>query len=167
MPDPRTTALADLDRAIAGLEATPLSPRDSEDVAQLRKIARRLAGPDTPALQSFDPVRFRNLLDLAGPKMAGELLAQLASDLDRCRTQARHGAAARDWGALRASSHVLISLAGSVGALSLQAMAERLHLAATLGSGEPGHALVTSMILELDGLIALVQSTPAPAGDSA
>ncbi|TAG29110.1 MAG: hypothetical protein EAZ40_02920, partial [Rhodobacterales bacterium] len=69
-----------------------------------------------------------------------------------------------DWDALREGSHILISLAGSAGALSLQTMAEALNTAAHAQDGAAAHALVPGLVAELDALIALVRATPVPTG---
>lgn len=61
--------------------------------------------------------------------MAIELLARLTEDLIATDTL-ETGAAVADWKRLREGSHALISLAGSVGALSLQSMSEDLNAVA-------------------------------------
>lgn len=165
--DARTAALAELKRAIAALAPSLKEPRDLQDLAELRRLALRLERVPTPALRDFDRSRFDNLIALAGPAMAGQLLSHLAEDLARCRADGLAGVQKHDWTALRASSHVLISLAGSVGALSLQRMAEALNAAAHLGTGDPAQAFSPDLLSELDALIALVRATPVTAGGTA
>ena len=83
-PDARSAALAELCRAITGLSA---HLQDAEDLALLgvlRDAAEKLSprpAPPAPGLRDFDPTRFQRLLDLAGPSMAGALLAHLQDDL--------------------------------------------------------------------------------------
>ena len=165
--DPRKAALADLGRAIAALAPHLHSADDKATLARLKADVARLsrpAAPPSPGLRDFDPTRFQRLIDLTGPAMAGTLLDHLADDLARCRTRAVSGAQDDNWDALRESSHILISLAGSVGALSLQAMAETLNTAAHAQDSTATHALMPALVAELDALIALVQATPVPAG---
>lgn len=168
--DARTAALAKLGRAIAALTPHLQSADDLATLARLQADFARLSGPaENPALglRDFDPGRFQRLLDLAGPAMASTLLAHLADDLARCRTLALTGSREQDWDALRESSHILISLAGSVGALSLQAMAETLNTAAHGHEATATSALVPALVGELDALIALVQATPSPTAGAA
>jgi dihydrodipicolinate reductase len=165
--DPRKAALADLGRALAALAPHLHSADDKATLARLTADVARLSRPAAPpstGLRDFDPTRFQRLIDLTGPAMAGTLLAHLADDLTRCRTLATTGAKDENWEALRESSHILISLAGSVGALSLQAMAETLNTAAHAQDSTGTRALIPALVAELDALIALVQATPAPAG---
>jgi HPt (histidine-containing phosphotransfer) domain-containing protein len=115
-----------------------------------------------PLPLQFDPDRLRRLLDLVGPTEAQAFLTQLDRDLSDCDRQIAAASARQDWTALREASHILVSLAGSAGALSLQAMAEALNAAA--------HAQDTAALADLHGqiapdlsrLIALVRATPDP-----
>jgi HPt (histidine-containing phosphotransfer) domain-containing protein len=115
-----------------------------------------------PLPLQFDPDRLRRLLDLVGPTEAQAFLTQLDEDLSDCASRIAAASARQDWTALREASHVLVSLAGSAGALSLQAVAEALNAAA--------HARNTAALTDLHGqlapdlsrLIALVRATPDP-----
>lgn len=167
------TARNDLLRAVNRLESLLADARESSEVALLRSVAHQLAadrqapGPapkpvPNPALKSYDPARFRRLLDLAGPDHAGELLARLAEDLETTRQTAATAAGHLDWPALRGASHVLISLAGSVGALSLQSMSEQLNTAATDHDTPALPMLMPGLLAELDALIAIVNATSPP-----
>ena len=173
-PDPRKLALTDLGRALAALAPHLPRPDDPAPLARLKADVARLSRPaEHPpiGLRSFDPPRFQRLIDLAGPAMADTLLAHLGDDLARCRSMALAGdgsiSGQHDWDALRESSHILISLAGSVGALSLQGMAETLNTAAHGQDGTATRALIPTLVGELDALIAFVRATPTPkAGDA-
>ncbi len=163
--DARKTALDDLFHAVSALAPHLHSADDQAILSRLRADVARLARPgfqSTPGLHDFDPTRFQRLIDLTGPALAGTLLLQLADDLGRCRTLALTGAEDLNWDALRESSHILISLAGSVGALSLQAMAETLNTAAHGQDATEARQLTPVLVAELDALIALVRATPAP-----
>jgi hypothetical protein len=161
----RQAALADLARAIAALAPHLDRPEDHGTLARLQAEVSRLMQPADPGpkgLKDFDPTRLQRLLDLTGPAMAGTLLLHLADDLARCRDLTLSGAAGENWGALRDGSHILISLAGSAGALSLQAMAEALNTAAHARDMGSAKSVIPSLVLELDALIALVRATPVP-----
>ncbi len=164
--NPRRRAIADLDRAVAALGPHLHSADDQATLARLRAEVVRLTRPADPApsgLRDFDPTRFQRLLDLTGPAMAGTLLLHLADDLVRCRGLALSGVDGQNWDALREGSHILISLAGSAGALSLQAMAEALNTAAHARDQTMAQSVIPDLVTELDALIALVRATPVPA----
>ena len=115
-----------------------------------------------PPPTRFDPDRLRRLLDLVGPTEAGSFLAQLDQDLSGCARSIAKAADRQDWTSLREASHVLISLAGSAGALALQAMAEDLNAAANGRNLTAVADLTTALAPDLDRLIAVVRATPNP-----
>jgi HPt (histidine-containing phosphotransfer) domain-containing protein len=162
----------DLLRAVNRLESLLSDAAAGEDLALLRAVAMRLphhrsAPPLPQRLQSYDPERFHRLLELAGPNNSAELIAQLTEDLSSARNTVDHAAGARDWPALRGASHILISLTGSVGALSLQDMSERLNAATHVEDGSLLPTLVPSLLAELDILLTIIAVTPPQAGGAA
>ncbi len=168
--DTRRVAVANLDRAVAALGPHLQSPDDQATLARLRTEVARLTRPPHPVpsgLKDFDPTRFQRLLDLAGPAMAGTLLVHLAADLARCRGLALSAATDENWDTLREGSHILISLAGSAGALSLQAMAEVLNTAAHARDHAAARSVIPDLVAETDALIALVRATPVWDGGAA
>lgn len=78
----------------------------------------------------MDEDRLDRLLKLAGPTGGDVLLEQLEQDLDRNGAALARAVAAGDRAAVRAATHVLISVAGSVGADGLSADARALNEAA-------------------------------------
>ena len=79
------------------------------------------------ALTAFDEARFRDLMAAAGPEDGPELSRRLTADLrsvDRALAQADPRGQAAE---IRAQTHILIALAGAVGAARLQHRAERLN----------------------------------------
>ena len=161
--DAKARALADLRMAAQAL-LPHLSTPDQQDELQLINdaIARLSREPAAPAgLRDFDASRLAHLLDLAGRDFAEELLARLAEDLNTTSDKLTLGATETDWALLRDGSHVLISLAGSVGAISLQGMAETLNALAHRQDREALPALMMPLSGELNALIDLVsQTTP-------
>lgn len=131
---PRLLARDRDDLAAAGADAVlalPLPP--AEVVVEALLAARRNSAPDA---EGFDPDKLLRLLDLAGTEVAGELLDRLAEDLATVDAVLSAAAPARDIAGLRAQTHVLISLAGAVGAERLQHLAEDLNAAAHAGDAE-------------------------------
>lgn len=108
------------DAPISLMKTAPSAPRSLPDLPPTRP---------GPALQ-FDPTRLRQLLDIAGSETALHLLDSLQSDLGTVHDGLVQGCAAADCEAISAQTHVLIGLAGTVGALRLQWAAETLHLGA-------------------------------------
>jgi two-component system aerobic respiration control sensor histidine kinase ArcB len=115
----------------------------------------------------FDPSRLNHLLEITGPDLAVELLARLTEDLSATESAVVVGAAAQDWKALREGSHVLISLSGSVGAISLQAMAEALNAIAHSHDRQSLDNLMPPLLSELSSLIRLIRDTRPPKGSAA
>ncbi len=116
--DDLRTALASVERlekaADAALGVTP--------AAGAR--AAQAAAPEV-----LDPAPIRRLLQLAGPQDGAELLRRLDQDLEAAAARLRGaipGGLAAD---IRAATHVLVSLAGSVGGRATEARARALNAA--------------------------------------
>lgn len=80
--------------------------------------------PQTPAM---DLSQLDRLLEMAGPETGRDLLDRLIGDLGVVRRGLGKASPVPDWDAVRSHSHVLISLAGAVGGVQLQAEAEALN----------------------------------------
>ncbi len=94
-------------------------------------------------VQNMDHTRFAELLQVAGPSGREELLARLAEDLEGLSIALDAAVTARDVIAIRAQTHILVAVAGAVGADRLLHLAEALNVAANRGR-----------LAELDGLYA-------------
>lgn len=163
-----SAALQDLALAIDRLDPLALTPAQRSDLQTLRQAAQRLGRdgpqpryPDASGIRHFEPARLDRLLQLAGPEAGQELLARLGEDLRETRQTACQAVPGPDWPAMRGASHVLISLSGSVGALSLQDLAERLNLAANSQDRTGMQALIGQTLAELDALIVIVDTLSA------
>jgi HPt (histidine-containing phosphotransfer) domain-containing protein len=111
-----------------------------------------------------DLSRLEALLRLAGPDDGAELLARLDQDLTCAAADLSAALAAGDDAALRAVTHVLVSVAGSVGAQPLSDNARHLNqLAQTPGATDL--VLQTAVSDGLAALLAAVQGRRAKAGD--
>jgi CheY-like chemotaxis protein len=89
------------------------------------------AGPD-----GIDRQTFESLLGIAGPEAADELLEKLRADIAGVRQGLERAAETGDLAEIRAQTHVLVAVAGAVGATDLQAAAQTLNAAAHLDSVE-------------------------------
>ncbi|MGL4238969.1 Hpt domain-containing protein [Tabrizicola sp.] len=165
----RADALQDLRRAAHALSRHLDTGPERADLALIEEAISRLSAnpkalPDD--IGEFDRSRLDHLLDLTGPDLGPELLARLTEDLTATLDSLQQGAAVRDWKRLREATHVLISLAGSVGALSLQAMAEGLNTIAHSQDQAAAQATMPMLMRQLRALISFVSSTRMPNGAS-
>jgi HPt (histidine-containing phosphotransfer) domain-containing protein len=110
----------------------------------------------------FDPDRLRRLLDLVGPTEAQTFLTQLDRDLSDCARNLAAATDRQDWDALREASHILVSLAGSAGAMALQSVAEALNAATNAQNTRVLADIYSQLAPDLSRLIALVRATPDP-----
>lgn len=117
---------------LAQLLRQPLPPSARADAARAltlaQRLARTLASP--PTVREFDHATFEALIAIAGPDTGPALLAQVVEDLQTIDRALALALPAADWPALRAQSHVALSISGSLGATHLYRMAERLNRAA-------------------------------------
>ncbi len=160
--DPMSGPLSALRTAVDAVRRHIVTLDQQADLDLIDDAVARLSQPrSTPSggLIEFDPSRLSHLLELTGPELGPELLARLTEDLTTTEGKLDLGAATADWKLLREGSHVLISLAGSVGALSLQAMAERLNAIAHDQDPDALVALMPPLSGELVILIQLIRAT--------
>ncbi|KFI31543.1 hybrid sensor histidine kinase/response regulator [Haematobacter massiliensis] len=113
--------------------AKPISGLDifAQAIAEVLLPVGGSAPPD-PRHEPFDRERFEQLLEIAGPEGRRELLTRLDADLRGVERGLVTGLADDNPIEIRTHSHVLIALAGAVGAKGLQRRAEKLNRAAHL-----------------------------------
>ncbi len=165
--DAKSQALDRLREAVAALRPHLATPDQQAALFLIEETMERLDAPaqtGTTGLMEFDASRLSHLLEITGPDLAIELLARLTEDLLTTQDTLDRGAAEADWKRLREGSHVLISLSGSVGALSLQSMAEGLNAVAHRQDLEGLSALMPPLGSELTSLIQLIRATQPPNG---
>lgn len=147
----------------AGADAIVAKPimsleRFAETLAQFGGTPKQ--AEDAPSGAADQPLvnrdRLDRLLEIAGPSGANELLNRLGSDLRRVEKNLARGFAEMDQPLLRAETHVLISLAGAVGAEALHALANRLNGAAHRFDQDEIDALAGQTERGTKALIALV-----------
>ncbi len=158
--------LQNLRRAVQALRPHLETPDQQAELSVIEDALARLSAPRiTPAsLGEFDPSRLSHLLEITGPDLGPELLARLTEDLTSTRDLLETGANQTDWKSLREGSHVLISLSGSVGALSLQAMSESLNAIAHRQDSDALATLMPPLAEELVTLIQLIRAARSPDG---
>ena len=76
---------------------------------------------------------YNGLKEIIGADSMRELLSKVQSDLADVRAGVQEGVAAKDAAPIRASTHILISVAGAFGAVNLQHLAEALNATAKTG----------------------------------
>jgi CheY-like chemotaxis protein len=110
-------------RAILRHAGRPAGLPEPEDVLQGTGRGASLG-------RKLDTARFDALLAVAGPDGAADLLSHLHDDLCACCAALDDGVAAGDIPEIRAQTHILIAIAGAVGADRLHRLAEVLNIAA-------------------------------------
>jgi two-component system aerobic respiration control sensor histidine kinase ArcB len=120
-----------------GIIAKPIRSISAFGAAVRRHIDYRvpqsdapLRMPDAKAPLEMDCARFDALMLAAGPSAQVELLDRLHEDLSRVHKALSAGISQHSVRDIRAQTHILISLAGAVGADRLQDIAEALNAAA-------------------------------------
>jgi two-component system, OmpR family, aerobic respiration control sensor histidine kinase ArcB len=118
------------------------------------------AAPDdetSPAIgEVVNRQTFDALVDIIGKDSAGELLAKLQADTDTVAEGLGLGRKNLDLSEIRSQTHILISVAGAVGAQRLQFLAQRLNAAANRDAAPEIDALCgecLSGLAELQGFI--------------
>ena len=122
--------------------------------------------PEAPASADEGPVTmsvFKALEDSIGPEAMADLLGKIDIDLGRAADEVRTGMAALDKTAIASATHVLISVAGAIGAADLQRLAQKLNGAASGRVQGDLPTMVTEALDQIDGLRAFVQARIARA----
>jgi two-component system aerobic respiration control sensor histidine kinase ArcB len=140
--------IEDLGRSIleilSGLRARPVA---GEDAAPL---------PETPSDEVVDRTVFDALVDVIGAESTAELLAKLQADTDSVAEGLGRGQRTLDLAEIRSQTHILISVAGAIGARRLQALAQRLNTAANRNEADEIDSLCAECLSGLAGLQAFI-----------
>ena len=123
------------------------------------KAAAHADDPDAP--QPGAPVSssvFNALADAIGQDAMRDLLGKIESDLAKAEEEVAKGVAEKDNSALSGATHVLISVAGAVGALGLQKLAQRMNAVANGRSDEDLDALGADLSMQIKVLRSFVQT---------
>ena len=143
-----------------GVIAKPIRSVSAFGQAIRRHVDRKGTAETLPLLSapngSLDRNRFEAILQAAGPSGRAELLDHLLQDLRSVQSSLQQSVFDNDTATTRAQSHILISLAGAVGADRLQNMAEALNAAAHKNRLAEAQSLVQSCNEALAALITQV-----------
>ncbi|MEM7268583.1 MAG: response regulator [Pseudomonadota bacterium] len=99
---------------------------------------------------------FDSLAETIGGDAMQDLLSKIEVDLTDVREQIVQSTRSRDEEMMRASTHVLISVAGAVGAVRLQGQAEKLNALANQGDFGLIENLSSDTVTELDGVMGFI-----------
>ena len=105
----------------------------------------------------IDAATYAALCEAIGPELMAELLDKVIADLLAARRDLVGGSAAVDRTAIRAASHILISVAGALGALRLQACARTLNASAHTEAEATLADAVAVCAEEIDGAVAFAR----------
>lgn len=114
--------------------------------------------------QVLDDETLPHLLALAGPREAPELMRRLNADLHGVVAGLTAGVAALDRDAMRGHSHVLMAIAGTIGAAPVYHLAQQLNQCAKDETCTSAKALVQDLMRWLSGLIDCLQDLSAELG---
>jgi len=104
--------------------------------ADIRRFMRKRAGgePSRPGDSSAAAARgvidqdvFDGLADAIGPEAMSELLEKVATDVQSARGRLERALGSSDLAEMRAATHILISVAGAVGATRVQGIARSMN----------------------------------------
>ncbi len=125
-----------------------------------------------PAAASADPggeeavidrTVYETLAATIGAGMMSELLEKVATDLMAARRDLEGAIAPLDLGPIRSASHILISVAGAIGATRLQRCARHLNTAANASDTETVLRLGPACMSEIDAAVAFTVAERAGA----
>ncbi|QDL94158.1 response regulator (plasmid) [Paroceanicella profunda] len=131
--------------------------------AEPRPRRQERAGPAPVVEESVvDRAVFDALAETIGLEGMHELLTKVQEDLERVSAGITDGIARRDSGTVRARTHILISVAGAVGASGVQSLAEELNAAAHRDDWDTISDLGTRAVGGISDLIGFVAGQRAP-----
>lgn len=106
----------------------------------------------------LDRAAFAPLAKAMGPELMGTFTAQLLTDLERCADVLEGAVARADITEVRAQTHILTGVTGSVGAVRLAELSGRLNTAAHLGDIGTLRSALTSLRPEIGRLRATLSA---------
>jgi CheY-like chemotaxis protein len=104
---------------------------------------------------------FEALADAIGEEAMADLLTKIDGDLEKAERDIMRGVTDRDNAALSGATHVLISVAGAVGAQNLQKVAQRMNAVANGRSEEDVQSLGADIGMQIKVLRAFVNTRVA------
>jgi hypothetical protein len=98
---------------------------------------------------TFDEERFAALRGLAGQETAVELTLRLDEDLTRAGQAMQEAATRADQAAFRAQTHILLSIAGTIGATQVFDLAQRLNALAQVPAANGSGSMWADSLAEI------------------
>lgn len=148
--------------------AKPLGGLEAFGLAMGRLMDRQatLEENECPAARArqMDAARFQALLEITGPEGRADLIERLLSDLRTVERGLIEGCAEPDYDMIRAQTHVLIAVAGAVGADRLMERARQLNDAGHQRAAETIGAVAPEVLSLLDDLIHFISRHAAGEG---
>ena len=117
-----------------------------------RPVPREAPGRAAAAADCVDPEIFEALARAIGPAALGDLMEKMDADLLGVREKIATALPSRAAGPIRDATHILVAVAGSVGARCLQNDAQCLNSALHSGEMESVEPLGRQVIQEIDVL---------------
>ncbi len=124
-------------------------------------LADRPAQDDADGTPVADLAIFDALCASIGISRMAERLDKVAADLQQSRADLGGAIEPLDRKVIRSASHILISVAGAVGATRLQSCARRLNIAAHGGEAADLPDQVRTCMIEIDAAVAFARSRQA------
>jgi CheY-like chemotaxis protein len=118
------------------------------------------AGPEVPP-PLIDQKTYDALVAAIGAETMGELLDKVVADLLAAQRDLANAVALSDWGRVRSASHILISVAGAIGAVRLVGCARELNALAHTDAGERIAAATRRCLGEIDAAVAFARDRRA------
>lgn len=103
--------------------------------------------------QALDEAELSRLLALAGPFDARELMRRLIADISGVKAGMTAGILAEDRAAMRRHSHVLLAIAGTIGAGRVYELAQILNFCARDENCTSARPYAAEILQRLDGLV--------------
>lgn len=147
-----------LDRAAMGSRAVPeRAPEDAHDRSAAHAMAGGSGTGAAPGPGRIDRGIYDSLVEAIGAETLADLLEKVEADLVNARDDIERGLMAADMRPIRVGTHVVVSVAGSIGAREMQRLAECLNSAAHARQLEEILRIAPEAMQELDGVIAFVR----------
>ncbi|MGV8986592.1 MAG: Hpt domain-containing protein [Cypionkella sp.] len=118
------------------------------------------------SLQGLDDDTLSRLLALAGPADGPELMRLLIGDVSQVYAEMREGLAAQDREVMRKNSHILLAIAGTIGAPRVYELAKRLNQCAKVDDFASAQPDAVELLTRLEYLIVQLRQTADDLGMS-
>lgn len=151
-----------ISKPISSIEALGRALRGYLDASRVRATDAAMALPGDPSEPVVDLVVYEALREAIGADMMAELMEKVVSDLLSARNDLVMAMEPLELAPVRSASHILISVAGAIGASRLQSCARDLNIAAHDATRTDTGALLRHCLDELDAAVAFARVAHPP-----